>query len=61
MPPPPPRLAETRSMRLEIAALEAQSDDTSVVRGAGVCGGPGDQNTPVPLFPLHKRRPAPPH
>jgi len=43
------RLTEMRSMRLEIAALEAQSDDTSVVRGPGVCGRPGYQNAPLPV------------
>jgi hypothetical protein len=43
------RLAEVRSMRLEITALEAQSDDTAVIRGAGVCGRPGYQNAPVPV------------
>jgi integrase len=44
------RLAEVRSMRLEIAALDAQPDgDTSAVRGAGVCGRPGYQPGPVPV------------
>jgi integrase len=43
------RLTEVRSMHLEIAALERQPDGTSVVRGAGVCGRPGYQNTPVPV------------
>jgi hypothetical protein len=43
------RLAEVRSMRLEITALEAQPDDTSAVRGAGVCGRPGYQPSPVPV------------
>jgi hypothetical protein len=44
------RLAEARSMRLEIAALQAQPNDTSVVRGAGVCGRSGYQNAPVPVI-----------
>ncbi len=43
------RLAELRSMRLEIAALEAQHGDTGAVRGAGVCGRPGYQPGPVPV------------
>ncbi|MGO9081227.1 MAG: tyrosine-type recombinase/integrase [Streptosporangiaceae bacterium] len=44
------RLAEVRSMRLEIAALEAQpGSDTSAVRGAGVCGRPGYQAALVPV------------
>ena len=43
------RLAELRSMRLEIAALEAQPADTGAVRGAGVCGRPGYQPGPVPV------------
>ena len=44
------RLAEVRSMRLEIAALQAQPDGgTSAVRGAGVCGRPGYQPGPVPV------------
>ncbi len=44
------RLAEVRSMRLEIAALEAQpGGDTSAVRGAGVCGRSGYQSEPVPV------------
>ncbi len=43
------RLAELRSMRLEIAALEAQPGDTGAVRGAGVCGRPGYQPGPVPV------------
>jgi integrase len=44
------RLAEVRSMRLEIEALEAQPDgDASAVRGAGVCGRPGYQPGPVPV------------
>jgi len=41
------RLAEIRSMRLEIEALEAQPDGTSAVRGAGVCGRTGYQPGPV--------------
>jgi integrase len=45
------RLAEVRSMRLEITALEAQPDgDTTAVRGAGVCGRPGYQPGPVPVI-----------
>ena len=43
------RLTEIRSMRLEIAALQAQPDDTSIIRGAGVCGRPGYQNAPTPV------------
>jgi integrase len=44
------RLAETRSMHLEIAALEAQPDsDTSAVRSAGVCGRSGYQGGPLPV------------
>jgi hypothetical protein len=38
------RHAEIRSMRLEIIALEALGDDTSVVRGPGVCGRAGYQD-----------------
>jgi hypothetical protein len=38
------RLAEVRSMRLEITALEALDDDTAVVRGPGVCGRAGYQD-----------------
>jgi integrase len=38
------RLAEVRSMRLEISALEALGDDTTVVRGPGVCGRAGYQD-----------------
>ena len=41
------RLAKLRSMRLEIAALQAQpAGDTGAVRGAGVCGRPGFQPQP---------------
>jgi integrase len=44
------RMAEVRSMRLEIAALQAQpAGDTSAVRGAGVCGRPGYRSGPVPV------------
>jgi integrase len=44
------RLTELRSMRLEIAALDAQPDDEPrIVRGAGVCGRPGYQDGPVPV------------
>ena len=43
------RLAEVRSMRLEIQALEAQPDGTSAVRGAGVCGRTGYQAGPLPV------------
>ncbi|MFE5586997.1 hypothetical protein [Kitasatospora sp. NPDC056531] len=40
------RNAEIRSMQLEIIALEAQPDgSTAVVRGAGVLGRTGYQNT----------------
>ncbi len=35
------RLAEVRSMRLEITALETLADGTAVIRGPGVCGRPG--------------------
>jgi hypothetical protein len=38
------RLTETRSMRPEIIALEALSDDKVIVRGPGVCGRSGDQD-----------------
>ena len=38
------RIAEVRSMRLEITALEALGDDTAVVRGPGVCGRAGYQD-----------------
>jgi len=41
------RLAEIRSMRLEITALETLADDTAVIRGPGVCGRPGYQARPV--------------
>jgi integrase len=43
------RLTEVRSIRLEIAALEAQPHDTSIIRGAGVCGRPGYQPGPTPI------------
>jgi hypothetical protein len=39
------RPAEIRSMRLEISALEALGDDTAIVRGPGVCGRVGYQDT----------------
>jgi hypothetical protein len=52
------RLTEVRSMRLEIAALETQPDDTGVVRGAGVCGRPGYQNTPVSITITTTPRPS---
>jgi hypothetical protein len=42
------RHAEIRSMRLEISALEALGDNTSVVRGPGVCGRAGYQDA-VPV------------
>ncbi len=38
------RLAEVRSMHLEITALEALGDDIAVVRGPGVCGRAGYQD-----------------
>ena len=41
------RLAEVRSMRLEITALETLAEDTAVIRGPGVCGRPGYQAGPV--------------
>ncbi len=41
------RLAEVRSMRLEITALESLADGTAVIRGPGVCGRPGYQAGPV--------------
>jgi integrase len=51
------RLAEVRSMRLEITALQAQPDSgTSAVRGAGVCGRPGYQPGPVSV-PLTRKPP----
>lgn len=43
------RLGEVRSMRLEIAALHAQPHDTTVVRGAGVCGRAGYQPAQTPV------------
>ena len=44
------RLAEVRSMRLEISALEALADASTAVRGAGVCGRAGYQGQgPVPV------------
>jgi len=43
------RLTEIRSIRLEITALEAQADETSIVRGAGVLGRTGYQDSPVPV------------
>jgi hypothetical protein len=44
------RLAEVRSMRLEISALEALTDDTAILRGPGVCGRAGYQDSsPVPV------------
>jgi integrase len=44
------RLAEARSMRLEIEALQAQpDDDPRLVRGAGVRGRAGYHNAPVPI------------
>ena len=52
------RLTEVRSMRLQIAALEEQLDHTSAVRGAGVCGRPGYQHSPVAV-PLTSK-PEPP-
>ncbi len=52
------RLAEVRSMRLEIAALKAQPDDTGVVRGAGVCGRPGYQTGRVPVALTTKPEPS---
>ncbi len=39
------RLAEVRSMRLEIAALQAQAGDSAIIRGAGVFGRPGYQDS----------------
>jgi hypothetical protein len=42
------RNAEIRSMRLEVTALQAQSDDsTTVVRGVSVLGRSGYQNDPT--------------
>jgi hypothetical protein len=53
------RLAEIRSLRLEISALEALGDDTAVVRGAGVCGRPGYQGSgPVPVIITPKPEPS---
>ena len=53
------RLAEVRSMRLEITALEALADDTAVVRGAGVCGRAGYQGSgPVPVTITSKPEPS---
>lgn len=53
------RLAEVRSMRLEITALEAQADSSAIIRGPGVCGRPGYQDsTPVPVAITSKPRPS---
>jgi integrase len=52
------RLAECRSMDLEIAALETQPANTSVVRGAGVCGRSGYQTGPTPVTITAKPEPA---
>jgi integrase len=53
------RIAEVRSMRLEITALEALADDTAVVRGPGVCGRPGYQDSqPVPVTITIKPEPS---
>ena len=43
------RIAELRSMRLEITALEALADDSAIIRGPGVCGRAGYQDGPVPV------------
>jgi len=52
------RLAEVRSMRLEIEALEAQPDQGSAVRGAGVCGRSAYQPGPVPVVITTKPYPS---
>ncbi len=53
------RLAEVRSMQLEISALEALGDDTAVVRGPGVCGRAGYQGSgPVPVTITSKPAPS---
>ena len=48
------RLAEVRSMRLEITALETLADGTAVIRGPGVCGRPGYQAGPVSVSVTRK-------
>lgn len=41
---------QTRSMRLEISALEALGDEATVIRGPGVCGRSGYQpGEPAPV------------
>lgn len=52
------RLAEVRSMRLEITALEAQPNDAGIIRGAGVCGRSGYQHRPVPITITAKAEPS---
>ncbi len=52
------RLAEVRSMRLEITALEAQPNDAGIIRGAGVCGRSGYQHRPVPITLTAKAEPS---
>jgi hypothetical protein len=42
------RHAEIRSMRLEITALDTQTDATTVIRGAGVLGRTSYQPIPRP-------------
>ena len=52
------RIAEVRSMRLEITALEALDND-NLIRGPGVCGRPGYQNSgPVPVIITGKPEPS---
>ena len=52
------RIAELRSMRLEITALEALDNDT-LIRGPGVCGRPGYHDSgPVPVTITSKPAPS---
>lgn len=44
------RIAEVRSMRLEISTLQALTDNTAIIRGPGVCGRAGYQGGgPIPV------------
>jgi integrase len=53
------RHAEIRSMRLEVSALEALGDDTTVVRGPGVCGRAGYQDAGPASIAITPRPEAP--
>jgi hypothetical protein len=53
------RLAEVASMRLEITALDALADGSAIIRGPGVCGRPGYQDSrPVPVTITSKPGPS---